>query len=190
MPTQLTSLSMHSLSVLDWCLLLFIFLSTIGALRRGLIRVLFSIAGLGAGILIASWNYLRLAGWLSQWIANRSLAQGVAFVLLLFAVIILASVLAGVFRRSASAVGLGFFDRLFGAVFGLLRGIILATVAVVALVAFVPNTNLLQDSQLAGYLLQASHRIAFVVPEHLQEQLAAGTAHLLQQSPKPFRPEP
>ena len=190
MPTHFSALSLHSLSLLDWCLLLFIFFSTIGALRRGFIRVLFSIAGLGAGILIASWNYLRLAMWLGAWIANPSLAQGIAFVLLLFAVLGLASALASIFSRSASAVGLGFFDRFFGAVFGLVRGILLATVAVVALVAFVPNTNLLRDSQLAGYLLQASHRITFVVPEYLQEQLAAGTSHLLQQSPKPFRPEP
>ena len=184
MPEHLSS-SLSTFSALDWCLLLFLFLSTVTAFRRGIVRVVFSILGLVAGLLIASWNYLRVATALHPWVTNASIAQVIAFTLLMFGVIIVVSVVAGLFRKSIAAVGLGFFDRILGAVFGFVRGVFLAAAVVMALVAFVPNAEWLQQSRLTSYFLQAAHGLSFVVPQYLQEQLAAGTAHLLQQSPKP-----
>ena len=78
----------------DWLLVIVVLLSALAAFRRGIIRVLFSLAGLTCGIVFASWNYLRLAGSLHRWVTSFAIAQVVAFVLLVVVVTVLFSVVA------------------------------------------------------------------------------------------------
>ncbi len=56
----------------DWLLIVIVLVSVVAAFRRGIIKVLFSLAGLVAGIVLASWNYPRLALWLHRWITSDS----------------------------------------------------------------------------------------------------------------------
>ena len=49
------------MNLFDWFLIAILAYSTIMAFLRGIILELFSLGGLVAGILIASWNYNRLA---------------------------------------------------------------------------------------------------------------------------------
>src|ERR1700712_4477541 len=94
---------------------------------RGIVMELFSLCGLIAGILLASWNFQRLAVPLQHLLDSLfklSLAtcNVIAFIVIVFTVMLLAALLARLIRGTARTIGLGFFDRLLGAVFGALRG--------------------------------------------------------------------
>jgi membrane protein required for colicin V production len=164
--SQLTNIDTSALTAFDWFLIALVAISTSAAFFRGFIKVLFSLAGLILGILLASWNYLSLATQLHDFITSFAAAQVVAFLLILCIVMIVFAILASVLRKAVSAVGLGFFDRLLGAAFGL------------------PGSPWIKHSQLAPYFLAGAHAVSFVVPQHFQEQMSAGATHLLQKSPE------
>ena len=179
---------LSTLSAFDWFLAILIAASVLGALRRGFIRTVFSLVGVLAGLLLAGWNYLALARHLSPPIANFAAAQGVAFLVILVAVALAASLLAGLMRRAVALVGLGLVDRLLGALFGLARGVLAASAVVMALTAFVPGASWLRGSRIIPLLLPATHALSFVVPQDLQRQISRGRAYLLQKTP--HIPEP
>ena len=144
-PLTLASLTARSLTAFDWLLVVLVAFSTIAAFRRGIIKVLFSLGGLLAGILIASWNYVALAARLHRWITSYPTAEVAAFLLLVVLIMVLFTLAAGLLRKTVSAVGLGLFDRLFGAVFGLLRGVLLGVALMMAIAAFAPRSSWLRD---------------------------------------------
>jgi membrane protein required for colicin V production len=187
MPTP-PPLSLSQLSSFDWLLLIMVLVSVALAFRRGIIKVLFSLAGLITGIVLASWNYGRLAATLHRWVSSEAAAQVIAFLAILIGVTILFSLAAALLRKTVAAVGLGFADRLLGAGFGLLRGLLLGVAVLMAVSAFVPDSGWVRKSYLAPYFLAGAHAVSFVVPRGFEEQMAAGTSHLLQQTPEQIRP--
>jgi len=175
------------LSAFDWFLVVIVLLSVVAAFRRGIIKVLFSLGGLIAGILLASWNYARLATILDSWISSSIAAQAIAFLAILLTVMVLFTLAAGLVRKTIRAVGLGIFDRLLGAAFGLVRGLLVGVAVLMAITAFVPDSTWTQNSLLVPYFLSGSHAVSFVVPRGFQEQMAAGASHLLQQKSEQIR---
>jgi membrane protein required for colicin V production len=77
-------------------------------------------------------------------------------------------------------VGLGIFDRLAGAVFGLVKGCIVVTLVLMGVVAFLPRQDWLDRSRLAPAFLNAAHGGSHVVPFELGEKIRQGlqTLHL------------
>ena len=182
--------ALRTWNAFDWLLVAIVLLSTLAAFHRGFIKVLFSIGGLVCGILFASWNYLRLAWSLQRVIPSFALSEILAFLLLVIAVTIVFSVIAGLIQRAVSAVGLGFVDRLLGALVGVVRGLLFSVALMMASIAFFPTSPWLLESRLAPYFLDEAHAVSFVVPEHFQRQISSGANHLIQQSPKLFQTHP
>ncbi len=160
----------------------------VAGFRRGIIRVLFSLAGLVAGILLGSWNYVRLAASLRRFISSDAAAQIIAFLAILFVVMLVFTLAGTLTRRTVAAVGLGMLDRLLGAAFGLVRGGLLGVAFLMAISAFLPDVPWLRKSELTPYFLAGSHAVSFVIPGRLQQEMAEGATHLLQQSPQLLRP--
>jgi membrane protein required for colicin V production len=165
---------MNTLNPLDWLLALLLAYSVIRALMRGLVREAFALAGLIVGFLLACWNFGNVATHLRGLINERPIADMVAFMLILFSVMIVATLLGKVLSRTASAVGLGFFDRLFGALFGLARGAMLGLALLLMVTAFLPAAPWVQTSSLAPYFLRANHAVSFVMPFDLQQAFGKG----------------
>jgi membrane protein required for colicin V production len=101
-----------TLTPFDWILAAILIYSTILAFMRGILREIFAIGGLIAGILLASWNYRQVAILLRHVINTQATAEIVAFLLILVAIMLLAALLGRALHRTANAVGLGFFHRL------------------------------------------------------------------------------
>src|SRR2546430_12835870 len=106
----------------DYLLLAILIYSTIEAFVTGLMREFFSVGGLVAGLLLAAWNYQRLAAVLGGMITNKAAAEVTAFLLIAIGVMFASAFAGRLLSSTAKAVGLGFFDRLGGAAFGVLRG--------------------------------------------------------------------
>lgn len=156
---------------LDWLLAILLTYSIVRAAMRGFFQEAFALAGLILGFLFACWLYTSAALSLKGLITTPQLAQLAAFLLILAATMIVATLLGKLLRKTASAVGLGFMDRLGGALFGLIRGALLAVALLLAATAFLPTAPWIQQSKLTPYLLRAAHAVSFVMPTDLRSRL-------------------
>jgi membrane protein required for colicin V production len=178
------------MNLFDWFLIAILAWSIIMAFMRGIILELFSIGGLIAGILIASWNYTHVAELLERLITTPATAQIVAFLLIIIGVMILSTLLGKALNRTAHAIGLGFFDRLLGAVFGLARGCLFGVAILMAITAFRPHSTWVENSRLTPYFLAGVHAVSFVVPYGLQQQIMNGAKQLKHDAPDWIKPLP
>jgi membrane protein required for colicin V production len=167
----------------DWLLLAPLVYSTVQAFLRGLVRELFSLFGLIAGVLLAAWNYARLASPLSAVISNPAVANVASFLLIAAGIMIAATIIGRLIHATAHAVGLGFFNRLGGAAFGLLRGCLIGVAVLMAISAFLPGTTWVKNSRLAPYFLAGAHAVSFVVPHNLEQLILDGAAQIKHNAP-------
>ena len=168
---------------LDWLLALLLVYSTVRAAMRGLVRELFALAGLVVGFVLACWYYQAVGSYLRGLVNSPPLADFCAFLLIISVVMVLATILGAVIRRTASAVGLSILDRLGGAGFGVIRGVVLGAALVLAVTAFLPTAPWVQGSKFSPYLLRASHAVSFVMPRQLKLQLIEGVDRLKHTEP-------
>ena len=110
------------MAVIDWLILVVLLVSVLSAAKNGFFLEVFSLTGVIAGLLIASWNYQKLLPWVSRWIHSWAAAQALSFLLIALAVMILAGLLGRVIRWSVHSIGLGWADRFIGAIFGFFKG--------------------------------------------------------------------
>jgi len=110
---------------LDWILLALGAGSALWGLLRGLVREVLSVVGwiasfwLGQRYATPVGEMLPLVGSSETW---RQLA---GFVAVFLTVLVVCALLAGLLRKLATVVGLGPLDRVLGAMFGALRGLLL-----------------------------------------------------------------
>lgn len=141
---------------------------------RGFVVEAFALAGLALGFLLACWFYRPVASQFGNLVQPPMLAHFGAFLLIVFATMLIAALIARLVRRTASAVGLGWLDRLLGALFGLARGALLATALLSALVAFLPAAPWVTNSRLAPYFLRTVHAVSSLMPQDLNRRLRDG----------------
>jgi membrane protein required for colicin V production len=168
---------------LDWLLAILLVYSVVRAVMRGFFQEAFALGGLILGFLFACWFYRDLAVDLKGLISSAQIAQLAAFLLILAGTMIVASLIGKILRHTASAVGLGFADRLLGALFGLLRGALLGVVLLLAVTAFLPSASWIENSHLAPYFLRAAHAVSFVMPSDLKLRLLDGLHHIKHTTP-------
>ena len=131
-------------------------------LKQGLIKAALSLAGLIVGVILASNFYQQLAGVLG-FIANKDIANVVAFIIILVVVMIIANVAAALLKATAKAVMLGWVDHLGGAIFGFLMGAIFMGALLAAFVQFF-GTGMVTESWLAAILLDKFPLIIGLLP--------------------------
>jgi membrane protein required for colicin V production len=176
------------MNLFDWFLVAVLGYSTILAFVRGLLLELFSLGGLIAGILLASWNYHSVAPLLGRLITTPATANILAFLLIAIGVMVLCAIVGKLLHHTADAIGLGFFNRLLGAVFGFARGCLIGVAIMMAAAAFLPQTPWISNSQLAPYFLAGAHAVSFVVPHDLQQLILDGARQLKHNAPDWIKP--
>jgi membrane protein required for colicin V production len=176
------------MNLFDCFLIAVLAYSTIVALLRGIILELFSLCGLIAGILLASWNYKQVATILETLITTPAIAEIIAFLLIIIVIMVLSALLGKALNRTAHAIGLGFFDRLLGALFGFGRGCLFGVAILMAVAAFLPHSAWIANSRLSSYFLAGAHAVSFVVPHDLQQQILNGAEQLKHTAPDWIKP--
>ena len=162
------------MTVLDWIILLLILISTLTAAAQGFITEVFSLAGVLVGYVLAAWEYPRLAPWFAKYVSSTWVADIAAFLTIFFCVLLLAGVLARIVRWAVSGVGLRWFDRALGGVFGVVRGVAVGAVIVMAMAAFAPNSPALVRSRLAPYFFVFSRTATWIAPPDLRQRYRQG----------------
>ncbi|MBW4028235.1 MAG: CvpA family protein [Acidobacteria bacterium] len=161
----------------DWLLVGILVYSTVAAFVRGFFREVFSLVGIVAGILLASWNYRLAAAELIRLLGGHistAVADVIGFLAIALIVMVGCGLVGKVLAKTAKTVGLGFLDRLLGAAFGFARGCLLGVAVMMAAAAFVPGEAYLSDSPLSSCFLAGAHAVSFVVPANLEKQIRLG----------------
>ncbi len=164
---------MMSLSILDWVIVLVIIFSVVQAISSGFVREFFAFAGVIAGYLIAAWEYPVVARFYARFVNTPWPAQIAAFFTVFVVVVILAGIIGGFSSRIVRGVGLRWFDRLLGAVFGLLRGVVVSVIVVMALAALAPQWGLPQ-SRIAPFMETAGRGLVWVAPPEFRQRFWDG----------------
>lgn len=159
-----------SLSLADWIILAVIAGTVIAGFARGFFRSVFSLGGLLIGLIVASWNYGRIAHFLDRFIHSPEVANGIGFLVIAILIMILSSILGSVLAKMFEKVGLGCLDRVAGAVFGLFEGALFVTVCIFVTVAFFPRSQWLTESSLLPYFSGPLHVSTTISPQKLTNQ--------------------
>ena len=164
------------MNALDWAIVVAVVLSVLLAVAQGFLFAMFSLAGTVVGFLLAARGYGRLAPWFLPYVKTPAIADLAGFLTIFFGVILLAGMAGRVSRWVFRQAGLQWFDRALGAAFGLVRGIVIATVLVMSLVAFSPGIDLVAQSRLGHYFLVFDYGVSWLAPSELRGRLKQGMA--------------
>jgi membrane protein required for colicin V production len=159
---------------LDWAMLAVLALSMLVGLVRGFVFEALSLAGWVVAWFAAQWASPLLAPSLPIGGPGTAVNQGAAFALSFLAALIIWALLARLVRMLIHATPLSVIDRLLGAGFGILRGIVIL-LAVVSVVAMTPavKADAWQASQGAQILTKTLQALKPLLPESAARLLPA-----------------
>jgi membrane protein required for colicin V production len=158
----------------DWLIIAVILFSVLVAAAQGFMHEVFSLAGVVAGYLFAAWGYRQVAPWYAPYVKTPWVADLCGFLTIFLIVVLLAGSIGRIARFGMKEAGLRWFDRALGGMFGLVRGVALVMVIVLALASFSPGSTLLARSRTAPYLLVLARAAVWVAPSQVRQQFHAG----------------
>ncbi len=148
---------------LDIVILIVLAVFFFGGLKNGIIKTLVSLAGLVAGTALAGQYYPILTPYLT-FIPEITIANIVAFIIILIAMIVISTVAAVLLTGIAKAILLGWLNGLLGGVFGILMGVITVSVLLAVWVKFRGPSDVIEESRLAVTLLNYFPFILSLLP--------------------------
>lgn len=158
-----------SLNFLDILFLAIVILSTLFGVIKGFIRELFSLAFFIIA-LILSFLYYADVGMIYGKYLSKNIADFAGFVTI-FVVVLAAGTLVTYFIKKIFVLGpLKTIDRIFGGVFGLVRGVSIAALIVFIMIAFRINDSLVRKSRLAPFVLETIRVVFKITPEKFKEK--------------------
>jgi membrane protein required for colicin V production len=141
------------MAVIDIVFLVIIALSCIMGGFRGLVKEAFSLATWIGAIVIGTLLYEPMAGLLTGIIDNSSLRNLSAFAILFVLTILIGTIISNLMKKLMQAAGLGGADRVLGALFGILRGLIIISLIVLVTTRFDFTSNWYEGSFMVPYVL-------------------------------------
>jgi membrane protein required for colicin V production len=162
------------MNVADWIILGVVLVSAAVAASEGFFHQAFGIAGLIIGYLLAAWQYHRLAERFAPDLKSPWLGDIAAFVIIFIAVVIVAGIAGRIVRWAVKEAGLSVFDRLLGALLGVVKGSLFVAIILMGMTAFTPTSKLLEGSELAPYFLVVGRAAIWLAPSQLRAKFYEG----------------
>lgn len=148
---------------LDIVIIVLIAVPVFIGLKAGIIKALFTVAGVIIGVVLAGRFSDSFAGIL-KFVSDPGIAKVVAFAIILVAVMIIAMVLAMVVKLAISAFLLGWVNHLGGAILGAVMGFIFCGAVLTMWVKFLGISGAVEGSFLAGVLLNGFPLVLALLP--------------------------
>jgi membrane protein required for colicin V production len=159
------------LNWLDIAFIIIFGLSVISGVIKGFAKLLVGLAAAVFGFLCGLWFYGLAGGFLLPYVSHRGIANFIGFVVIFLGVSLLGALVGKLLSVLLKWAGLSLFDRLMGAVFGLVRGLVGAIALVLALMAFTPEPppKAVLNSRLAPYVIGAADVCSYLAPKEVRE---------------------
>jgi len=147
--------------------------SLIRGICRGLGKELSSIIGVMAGYYAAYSYYPYIAKFLSQWISVVAYSRLIGFLVIFCGIFLIISILGVIIKYLLSISFLGWADRISGGLFGLIKGLLIASVLIIVFTTFLPkNAAFLKNSIVAPHLSHVSTQMAKIVKKDMKSEFA------------------
>ncbi len=169
---------------LDFLLVLILLFSTLSAARRGFSREVIGIGAAVIGLIGGIWFYGLAGSFLLPYVSAPQVANFIGFFLVFAGCVILGAVVSAILRRFVKTVGLSWFDRFLGALFGLVRGALVAMAVITALVAFAPAVAIdsvpasVAESRIAPHIVTGANFVIAIAPRELKDSFQTRYAQL------------
>jgi membrane protein required for colicin V production len=138
------------MTAFDYAVLTVLSVSVLLGLWRGVVSEILALAAWVVAFFAARAEASEVAGWLTGQITEPGMRLAAAYVLVFVGVLLVFTIARVLISLMLKAVGLGLLDRLLGAAFGVLRGILVVLMAVmVAGMTPLPKADWWRDSTLA-----------------------------------------
>lgn len=153
---------------------------------RGFVREVASIVGLLAGFYTAYNFYGTVAPLLSGWIKDPGYAALTGFLLLFCGVFLAVTVIGILIRFIMKMALLGVLDRIIGALFGALKGVLIISLLFFLLVRFLPpkGASIVHKSRLSPFANAISADIVRLIPRDMREGFVNRLDELKKGKPK------
>jgi membrane protein required for colicin V production len=160
---------------LDVVLIVVLAFSTLQSLRKGFSREIVGMAAALAALVLAMWFYGMAGTFIAPYVGSARTANLLGFGLVIITVLLLGSLVGWIVSRFLRTIGLSFFDRLLGAAFGFVRGLLITIAVLTAVMAFGPRTDnnptpeAVVHSRIAPWVLEASRWFVAIAPMELKQ---------------------
>ena len=160
------------MATLDWIFAAVLLASMLIGAWRGLVFEILSLIAWVVAFFIAQWWAADVAVWLPVAKLQGALRHAAAFVLVFVAAVFACSFVAWLAKKLIEAIGLRPADRVLGAVFGVLRGLVLLlAVAVVAGLTPLRDAAWWQESRGAPVLAEVLRGLKPALPDEFARHL-------------------
>ncbi len=153
---------------LDIVLIAGIGLTTFIGLRKGIIKMALTLAGLVLGIFLAGRYYVPFSEHLTL-ISSPTWAKVAAFAIIFIGVMVVAAILARLLERAASAIMLGWANRLVGAIIGFVVGAMFCGAVLAIWVKYLGVSGAIADSNIAPILLDQFPKVLALLPDEFDD---------------------
>lgn len=163
---------------LDIVLLVVTLAAVASSVRNGFTREIVGLVSVAVALVGGIWFYGTAGGLLEPYLSSRGLANFCGFLIVFFGVLMAGSLVGFLLGKVLKLAGLSFMDRLLGAAFGFIKGVLVSIALIMAIVAFAPAPKgtapaAVVRSQLAPYVIEASNWLTAMAPRELKDAFAS-----------------
>jgi membrane protein required for colicin V production len=156
---------------LDMVIIVIMAFCLIRGIFRGLIKEIASIVGVFTGFYAAYTYYGIIAKPLSRWISNIPYLNILSFLIIFSAIFIFVSVIGVVIKYLMNIAFMGWMDRICGAGFGIIKGLLIVSVILIPLTTFLPKrTPVIKNSLLSPHVTKISEKMVKIVSKDMKQQ--------------------
>ena len=155
----------------DYVVIAILGLSVLLAVFRGVVREITALAGWAAALVLSGLFAQDLAQWLPASLSHM-LRAVIAYLIIFLGALLLSGLIGLLLARLFRAAGLGLTDRALGALFGLLRGVVIVFVGVMlAGLTSLPKELFWREAALSGPVETAVLAARPALPKDLAQRI-------------------
>ena len=161
------------MSLLDLLLAVIVGGSIVFGFLAGFARAGVSFLAAILGVLFGFWFYGIPANFLHRYIGSETFSNIAGFLVVFFVCVLMGALIGKLLAKLLKWTGLSWLDRMMGAGFGLVRGVVAVVAFVSILLAFTPRPipNWMSGSLLLPYAIDASNMVATLAPRALKNSV-------------------
>jgi membrane protein required for colicin V production len=148
---------------LDIVILVVLAIAVVTGLKMGLIKAVLLVVGIIVGVILAG-QFSGPLGERLTFISSEGVAKGVAFAIIMLAVLAAAAIVAALLTWATRLVMLGWVNRLGGAILGLFLGAFFCGALLAMWVHFLGMADVIADSAIAAVLLDRLPMVLGLLP--------------------------
>ena len=159
---------------LDVVIIIILGYGLIRGIFRGMIKEISSIVGVFAGFYAAFSYYPLVSEIMGDWIVNDSFLNILSFMMIFFIIFFIISILGVIIKYLIHVASMGWMDRLMGALLGFSKAVLIVSIILLALTAFLPKgAPIIKTSLLSPHITVISEKLAQVISIEMKQAYTA-----------------